>query len=46
MIVGHWWLTPITYLLRRQRSEGSRFKARPGRELERPYLEKPITIKG
>jgi hypothetical protein len=33
-------------LLRRQRSGGSRFKASPGRQFSRPYLEKPFTKKG
>jgi hypothetical protein len=40
--VRHWWLMPVI-LLRRQRSGGSLFKAIPGKQFVRPYLEKPFT---
>jgi hypothetical protein len=36
-MAGHWWFTPVILTTQRQRSGGSRLKAR---EFTRPYLEK------
>jgi hypothetical protein len=37
-LAGRQWLQPV--ILRRQRSGGSQFKASPGKQITRPYLEK------